>query len=169
MTGFRMKRIIFCLILLITAASAGYSQSKVMEKLSETYEDATVLVFYYSTLKMIIPDDSPELKDLIYDVEKIKLLMVDSLTQGKQEINEIRSLLEKDGYDEAMSVRYEDNNVIIYIKEKKGVTSGFFFLMEEENGLTAFDLVGKVPMDKLGSLTDHLDLLKNARDLSFDN
>jgi len=66
-----------------------------------------------------------------------------------------------------MSIRHEDNNIIVYIKEKRGVTSGFFFLMEEDNGLTALDLVGKVPMDKLDLLTKNLDLLTDARNLSF--
>jgi hypothetical protein len=146
---------------------SGYCQSKVMENLSETYEDASVLVFYYSTMKMLIPEDKQELRDLIYNVEKIKVLMVDSLTEGKQKISEIKAELEKDGFDEAMSIRHEENNIIVYIKEKNGITKGFFLLMEEDYGLTAIDLVGEFPLNKINVLTDNLDLLKDPRNLGF--
>jgi hypothetical protein len=161
-----MTKIISAVLIVFTFSVSGFSQSKVMKNLSESYDNATTLMFYYSTLKMLIPDDKPELKELIYDVEKIKLLMVDSLYRG-EEIGEIRDGLEEEGYDEAMSIRHEDNNIIVYIKEKGGTTSGFFFLMEKDNGLTALDLVGKVPMDKLDLLTKNLDLLTDARNLPF--
>lgn len=162
-----MKNFLITLLIIASIPIFGFSQSKVMKKLSDTYDDATVLVFYYSTLKMLIPEDNTELRELIYDIEKIKVLVVDDLSEGKQKIGEIKADLEKEGYDEAMSIRHEENNIIVYIREKKGVTNGFFFLMEEDSGLTALDLVGKVPLDKLGLLTDQLDVLTEARNLSF--
>jgi len=134
-----------------------------MKNLSEDYEDATVLVFYYSTLKMFIPEENQDLRELIYNVEKIKVLMVDSLRDEKQKISKIKNDLNDEGFEEAMSIRHDENNIIVFIKEKKGITSGFFFLMEEGAGLTAIDLVGQVPMSKLSVLTDHLDLLKDPR------
>ena len=151
----------------MTAGTNVFSQSKVMKRLSDNYEDATILVFYYSTLKMYIPDEQQELRDLIYNVEKIKLLMVDSIANGRQKISEIKADLEDEGYDEAMSIRHDENNIIVYIKEKNGITSGFFFLMDEESSLTAIDLVGQVPLNKLNVLTDHLDMLKDPRNQFF--
>jgi len=96
----RMKKIISAVLIVLTISVSGFSQSKVMKNLSESYDNATTLVFYYSTLKMLIPDEKPELKELIYDVEKIKLLMVDSLYRGG-EISNIKDSLEEEGYDEA--------------------------------------------------------------------
>lgn len=162
-----MKKTLFAILIMACIPIIGFSQSKVMEKLSNTYDDATVLVFYYSTLKMLIPEESTELRELIYNIEKIKVLMIDDLFDGKQEIDQIKEDLNNDGYEEAISIRHEENNIIVYIREKRGKTSGFFFLMEEDNGITALDLVGEIAIDKLGLLTDQLSVLTNARNFSF--
>lgn len=154
-------------ILLILAGLSfpflGNGQSKAMENLTEEFPDSRPLVFYYSTLKMFVPPENIELKELIYDIEKIKVLFVSDSDISSYPQSEIKSDLVDDGYDEAMTIRHDGNDILVYVKEKNGSADGFFLFMEGEDGLTALDLEGTIPLDKIGLLTGQMESLKNAR------
>jgi hypothetical protein len=140
-----------------------------MENLSEKHEDGFVLMFYYSTLKMLIPEDNEKLREVIYGIEKIKLLRVSELAETKTENEMVKSDLREEGYEEAITIRHDGNNMIIYIKEKKGITKGAFFLMEEDSSLTVLDLIGEIPIDKLFTLSTEIDMLTEARGNFLEN
>jgi hypothetical protein len=63
-----------------------YSQSKVMRHLADEFPEARALVFYYSSLNMLNIDDNPEFSEMIRDIEKIKVLIVekDSANNSKK-------------------------------------------------------------------------------------
>ena len=73
-----------------------------MENLSDKHDDKFVLMFYYSTLKMLIPEENEELQDVIYNIEKIKMLRVDALEDESTDMANIKSDLDSEGYEEAM-------------------------------------------------------------------
>ena len=158
-----MRKLILFFAFTAIIPSFCTAQSRAMENLSEKYEDGFVLMFYYSTLKMLIPEDNKKLREVIYGIEKIKLLRVSDLSETKSENEIVKSDLEEEGFEEAITIRHDGNNMIIYIKEKKGVTKGAFFLMEEDSSLTVLDLVGEIPIDKLFTLSKEIDMLTEAR------
>ena len=164
-----MRKLIVILLILAVVPSFCIAQSRAMENLSEKHEDGFVLMFYHSTLKMLIPEDNKKMQEVIYGIEKIKLLRVSELTETKTENEMVKSDLREEGYEEAITMRHDGNNMIIYIKEKKGITKGAFFLMEEDSSLTVLDLVGEIPIDKLFTLSTEIDMLTEARGNFLEN
>ena len=80
-----MRKLIVVLMLMAVVPSFCTAQSRAMENLSEKYEDGFVLMFYHSTLKMLIPEENKELQEVIYGIEKIKLLRVSELAETQAE------------------------------------------------------------------------------------
>ncbi len=158
-----MKKAFIFLILSIPATV--YGQSRAMRNISEKYEDAFTMVFYYSTLKMVIPEDNTELKELIYGIEKIKMLRIDDENSqfSDTDIADIKADLIRDDYEEGLSMRMGGKSTIAYIREKKGAMNGLFILIGEDDTTTIFDLIGEIPVDKLFTLTKEIEsLTENA-------
>ena len=158
-----MRKIVLLMIIATAFPSLSQAQSKAMENLSEKHEeDGFVLMFYYSTLKMLIPEENEELQDVIYGIEKIKLLRVDD-SGSEGDLQNVKVDLQSEGFEEAMTARHEGSKMIVYIKERKGMTKGAFFLMESDSSLIVLDLVGEIPIDKLFTLSNEIDMLTDAR------
>lgn len=156
----QVKGTLFLLLALLP--SLGNAQSKAMRHLAEKHEDAFTLMFYYSTMKMLIPEENVEFQDIIYGIEKIKLMKIDNEDMG-DENQTILSDLSSDGFEEAMTMRHEGTNMVIYIKEHKGITKGAFFLMESDSTMTVLDLVGEIPINKLFTLSNEIDMLTSVK------
>jgi len=154
-----MKKAIIFLILSIPVTI--YGQSRAMRNISEKYADAFTMVFYYSTLKMVIPEDNKELVELIYGIEKIKMLRIDDENGqfSNTDIDKIKADLTLDNYDEGLSMRMGGKKTFDYIREKNGAMEGLFILIGEEASLTIFDLIGEIPVDKLFTLTKEIETL----------
>ncbi|MCH7513883.1 MAG: DUF4252 domain-containing protein [Bacteroidetes bacterium] len=154
-----MKKIFLFLFLSIPVST--FSQSRAMCNISEKFEDAFTMVFYYSTLKMVIPEDNKELKELIYGIEKIKMLRIDDENGllSNADIVNIKADLTRDNYEEGLSMRMGGKNTLAYIREKNGTMKGLFILISEEASLTIFDLIGEIPIDKLFTLTKEIEML----------
>ena len=153
-------RLVVCYILLLTPVLC-HGQSRAMRKASEKYEDGFTMVFYYSTLKMVIPEENEDLRNLIRGIEKIKMLRVneDTYAIGPKDGEQIVEDLHRDGYEEGLSMRVNGKNTLVYIKEQNGVMQGVFILFAEESSVTMLDLLGEVPIDKLFTLTTEIEAL----------
>ena len=135
-----------------------YGQSKVMRNLADEFPDARALVFYYSSLNMLNLEDDPEFSEMIRDIEKIKLLIID---KEDNEFNTnvttaIKNDLKKYDFEELMTVKSKDYDIGVFIIEDDGDIEGFFFLMDEEDSLIAVDLVGSMPVGGVGMLIDKI-------------
>ena len=154
-----MKKIVLLLFLCIPVTM--YGQSRAMRNISEKYEDAFTMVFYYSTLKMVIPEDRKELKELIYGIEKIKMLRIDNENGllSNADIEIIKADLIRDNYEEGLSMRMGGKKTFAYIRENNGTMKGLFILISEDASSTIFDLIGEIPIDKLFTLTKEIETL----------
>lgn len=144
------------IILLIGIAGPAFGQSKTTQELHKKYEDSFYLYFYRNTLKMLNQDDNEEFAALIDDIEKMKFLQID---KGKHQFdrNAIRGLMQEyqeDEFEELMTIRDEDADIKIFIKEKDKITHGLVMLINDEDNLAILDIKGSVPLNKLVSLYD---------------
>ena len=115
----------FLLSIFLFLSFMGFSQSKAMRNFSDLHDDAFTMVFYYSTPKMWLPEDDPELKAIIRDLEKIKLLRLDEdELDGKAALTKIKSDLVDEGYEEALVMSGPKGNMMIYIRERNGKQKG---------------------------------------------
>ena len=155
-----MKKII---LLFILAPSLLMGQSKVMRNLADVFPEARALVFYYSSLNMLNIEDDPEFAEMISDIEKIKVLIIEKdgedFDQGT--ISSIKADLAKYTFEELMTLKNKDYDIGVYIKDDDGDIEGFFFIMDEEESLIAVDLVGSMPVGDVGML---IDKIKQAND-----
>lgn len=134
-----------------------------MRNLADEFPEARALVFYYSSLNMLNIEDDPEFAEMIKDIEKIKVLIVEkeSTEVSKKVIVGLKTDLTKYDFEELMTVRNKDYDIGVYIKEDDSDIEGFFFIMNEEDSLVAVDLVGSMPVGDVGML---IDKIKQAND-----
>ena len=149
------RLIIFSLLL---APAFVFAQSKTTQKFHEEHKDAQVLFFYKSTLKMLYEvveiEETAELKDLVKDIETMKFVRVDkNKTQiDKTYFKKLVSEYHDDDFEDLMTMRQEDMNINVYIKESGGETKGLVLLMENDENLAVLDIKGFVPLNKLAKL-----------------
>ena len=140
-----------------------FAQSKVMRNLADEYPEARALVFYYSSLNMLNIEDDPEFAEMIQDIEKIKVLIIEKEAEDfdNTTVASIKSDLGKYAFEELMTLKNKDYDIGVYIKDDDGDIEGFFFIMDEEDSLIAVDLVGSMPVGDVGKL---IDKIKQAND-----
>ena len=151
------------LLLLACFPLLVFGQSKVMRNLADEFPDGRVLMFYHSSLNMLNLDDNPEFTDMIKDIEKIKVLIID---KGGQEFDEstistVKSDLNNYDFEELMVLKSKEYDIGVYIIEDDDDIEGFFFLMDEEDSFIAVDLVGSMPVGDIGML---IEKMKEAND-----
>ena len=140
----------------------AFAQSKAMANLSDaTAGDSFSLVFYYSTLKMLIPEENMELKEVIRDIEKIKFM---SLDIPFEELDpSVRSNVYEDlsaeDYEEALSMRTSDGKARIFIRGEGPNTKGIFMVMDMDDSGIVLDIKGYIPVDKLLTFNREIDSL----------
>jgi hypothetical protein len=151
-----MKYLFLLLLVLLALSSPVSAQSKAMDEINEKHEDGFSMVFYYSTLKMWLPEEDTELKEMIYDVEKIKFLRLDpDDVISAEETSSIISKLENQKYEEAIVIKGPTRNLLVYIREDEGI-----FMMGTESGETyILDIIGTIPVNKLLTLQDKIETL----------
>ncbi len=133
----------------------SFSQSRAMKEISDKHDGFT-MVFYYSTLKMWLSEDEAELKKIIYDIEKIKVLRLDEDDQIEpDEMTLIKKKLSDQDYEELMVIKGPTRNLMIYIREGKGI----FILGSEGSEIMIIDIIGTIPINKLLTLQDKIETL----------
>lgn len=146
-----------------------HAQSDALQYVEEHYDVGTFgkMVFYYSTLKMWIPEDDAELKQIIHDVEKIVLIRLEEDAISQDELATIEDELDDEGYEEAVRISGPDKRLNIYIKDGKGL----FLIGGLDGNVMILDVKGTIPVDKIftlqdkmHSLTENTDFLENFRD-----
>ena len=144
------------LVIFLLIPIGAQSQSRAMAYLTEQHDDPFTMVFYYSTLKMWLPEDDEELKDIIHDIEKIKFITIPKEDEiSAEEVTTIKGLLLDQGYEEMMTIKGPTRNLLLYIHDKKGL----FLLGSEGSDTFAVDVQGTIPVDKLLTLQSKIETL----------
>ncbi|MCG8384337.1 MAG: DUF4252 domain-containing protein [Cytophagales bacterium] len=145
-------------IILLIAPILGYTQSKTTQQFHEEHESAFVLFFYNNTLKMLNMEDNAEFDELIKDIDKMKFIRVDKKDRGidKNKFQQLVNQYHREDFEDLMTMRQEGMNINVYIKEKKGITSGLVLLMDDDESLSILDIKGNVPLNKLANLVSQV-------------
>ncbi|MCU0384181.1 MAG: DUF4252 domain-containing protein [Cyclobacteriaceae bacterium] len=134
----------------VLAVQTIFAQSKSTQDLHKTYPDAKNFFFYKNTLRMLNQTDSKEFDELIKDIEKMKILIIDkSSVFSATNFKNLTTSYKKEGFEEIMTSRVEGRNFDIYLKEKNSKTLGTIVLVSDVDKLYVLDVVGSVPMQKI--------------------
>jgi hypothetical protein len=99
---------------------------------------------------MINQTDSKEFDDLIKDIDKLKILIIDkSVNYSASNFKKLSSNYKQDGFEEIMTSRVEGRSFDVYLKEKNNKTLGTVVLVNDVDKLYVLDVVGSVPMQKI--------------------
>jgi hypothetical protein len=154
----RLTIFFFLLITLFIHADVK-AQAQATEQLNERYKDALTLYFYKNTLRMLNQTEDPEFDELIKDVEKLKFLMIDKGKTGfgKTDYTGLVNAYKKEKYEEMLTSRMDGRKFDVYIKEESGRVKGTILLVSDSTSLFVLDVLGRVAVEKAGSLFKTLD------------
>lgn len=156
-----MKLIVNCiwvLVFLLVVSRQSYAQSQATEKLQKKYADAFSLFFYQNTLRMLNQTDNKEFDELIKDIEKMKVLMINkSSSFTGAEYKRIKTDYTTESFEEVMSTRYQGRNFDVLLKEKSGKTQGMVVMVNDSSTFYVLDVVGRIALDKVTTLYSTLE------------
>ena len=150
---------IIALIALMNLSQFAIGQSKSTQKLHEKYDGAFTMFFYKSTIKMLESDKTKEFMEIVKGIEKAKILKVDKYEKDfdENDILEYKDGIKDEDFEEVMSIRQKNGKFNVYLKEKNGVTKGIIVTLDSEDQFAILDIVGKIALDKISTLTDKMD------------
>lgn len=153
-----INKIVFNLIFLSLSVS-GFSQSQTVDQIIEKLNTWDVFYLYPSTLRMLNPENNPSYNQLIYDVEKVKILILD---QEKHDIpsiyDELIAGLDREHFETLMEMDEQDNAYRIFgYTNPKGEISDFVGIVRTGNdSQLVFEVEGELNMPAA------LDLMKSG-------
>lgn len=168
-----MKKI-FLLALMAGALQVAQAQTKTTELLDEKH-DGMSLYFYKNTLRMLNQKDDPEFDDMIKDIEKIRFLLIDRHTDNfsNGDYKKLKDeYTKKEKYEEIMNGRLEGRNLNVYVRESGGAVKGTIIMACDSSNLYVLDILGKIALEKAGSLFKMIDsnseIAKKLKDAHID-
>lgn len=149
-------KLLATLLLLTTVAATA--QTKTTEALQKDV-DALVFAFYKNTLRMINQTESKEFDDIVKDIEKMKLLLIDKTVNnfGNDQVKKLAAGYVKEGYEAIVTSRHEGRTFDVYLKEKSGKTLGTVVLVNDAKDLYVLDILGSIPVNKVPEFLSALD------------
>ena len=107
---------------------------------------------------MVNQVDSKEFDELIKDIDKLKLLIVDKFASKMEASNykKLKQDYQAERYDAVMTSRYQGKNFDILFNEKNGGKPGTVILVNDSSTLYVLDIVGTVDVSKVGPLFNQL-------------
>ena len=156
---------------MMTAPLLGLAQTETTNALQKKYEGSFTLFFYNNTLKMLNQKDNQEFDLLVKDIEKMKFLMIGKEDKGFGD-KEYKSLVkgyESESYEAIMTSRFDGRNFDMFMREKNGEVKGTVILVNDSTNLYILDILGKIPLEKAGSLFEVLDENQLSKFMKGDN
>jgi hypothetical protein len=134
------------------------AQSKTTEALNKKYKDARVFFFYNNSLRMLNQSDDKDFDELIKDIEKMKLLLIDKSNNfSASDYKKITADYKTESFEEIMTSRHEGKNFDVFMKEKDGKTKGMLVLVSDSTNLYVLDIVGSIALNKVTKLYSTID------------
>jgi hypothetical protein len=150
------------MVLLLAVTFVVCGQSKSITRFRSDFKETSNMFFYSSTLKMLNTENSPELAEIIKDIEEIRVLNYSKATVSlnTNDIAALKKSLTDEEYQVIMMVNEKGNVVNLYNREKRGKTIGFVALIENQESLVLVDLIGSIDVKKFMALKEKFDLSK---------
>lgn len=144
---FCMKKGLITLLLL--ASALVNAQESIVKEFSEPHKNSGFLnpvCLYPSTLRMINISGNPDFYELVNDIDKILIYMLDTASFGTESKSSWIRDYEEIGYQEYISL-YGKQTMKIFGKEDEYVG-----LMQADDRLLTFYLRGDIPFHKIPTL-----------------
>ena len=146
--------LIFCMkkgliTLLFFSAIVSSAQESIIKEFSEPRKVSNWLnpvCLYPSTLRMINVSANPDFYELVNDIDKILIFMLDSVAANADDKSSWIKSYEEIGYEEYISL-YGQQTMKVYGKENE-----FVGLMQAEDRFLTFYLRGDIPFHKIPTL-----------------
>jgi hypothetical protein len=151
------KSFLFSATLLFVSLCSN-AQSKTTEALNKQYKDARAFFFYNNTLRMLNQTDDKDFDELIKNIEKMKLLLIDKTTNfTAADYKKITKDYKAESFEEIMTSRHQGKNFDVFMKEKDGKTKGVLVLVSDSTNLYVLDIVGSIALNKITKLYSTID------------
>lgn len=167
-----MKKYLFLLPVLFLAAIQLHAQNDAITRFFSKYSEDERFTTVYVSQKMfqlvakVETDDADwnSMREVIKDLGGLRVLTCDSITDGVQLYKEALSKVPQNEYSELLTVRDGQENVRIWIKDQGNIINELLLLVGAPNEFVLLSFVGKIDLEKIGSLSKTLDI-KGAQHL----
>lgn len=156
-----MKKLILTILAIQLLAFGVQAQESAITSLFEKYQDderftkVSVSSRMFQLFTDIDPDD-PDTKELTEAMSKLKGLKIlagDSISGGEKIYREARSNVQKGNFEELMSVRDGDQDVLFMISENGDIITEMLMLVGGEKQFVAMSLYGEIDLKTISKLS----------------
>ncbi len=161
-----MKKLIIILSIGYLTAFQVNAQDAAISSLFDKYADNEELTKVSISQKMfslftnLEPDDpeTKELADAISKLKGVKILASDSIADGRKYYREASQNIRKSQFEELMSVRDGDKDMVFMIKESGGIISELLMLVGGDHQFVAMDLFGEIDLKQISKLSKGMNM-----------
>lgn len=162
-----MKKLIIITAIGYLAAFQVNAQDAAIASLFDKYADNEELTKVNISQKMFslftnLEPDDPETKELANAISKLKgvkiLASSDSTINGMKYYREATKNIQKSRFEELMSVRDGDKDMVFLIKENGGIINELLMLVGGEHQFVAMDLFGEIDLKQISKLSKGMNM-----------
>lgn len=161
-----MKKLIIITVIGYLTAFQVNAQDAAIASLFDKYADNEELTKVNISQKMFdlftnLEPDDPDTKELTEAISKlkgVKILASDSIANGRKYYQEANKSIRKANFEELMSVRDGDKDMVFMIKESNGIINELLMLVGGENQFVAMDLFGEIDLKQISKLSKGMNM-----------
>ena len=173
-----MKRLTLVLATLAISLSM-VAQQTVIDKYFEKFADNDRFTKVTINQKMFSlfanfeggTEDETEFMQAISKLDGLKILVADSCDRPKELFDKTSKDIKKAGYEELMSVKDADEDVIFSIKEKDGMVSELIMLVGGKEEFVLLSLYGEINLKDVSKIASGMKMngMENLGDFDYKN
>ncbi len=161
-----MKKLLITLSIGYLTAFQVNAQDAAISSLFDKYADNEELTKVNISQKMFslftnLEPDDPETKELANAISKlkgVKILASDSIANGRKYYREASQNIRKSQFEELMSVRDGDKDMVFMIKESGGIINELLMLVGGDHQFVAMDLFGEIDLKQISKLSKGMNM-----------
>jgi len=157
-----MKKQALLILLLSVASLTAWTQKSPVDELFDRYDGKDGFTSVYISSKMFsllsrIDTDDDEFRNLVNRIRGIRILSIDSAgnTGGFNLATELMPRLRRNGYEELMTVKEENDNIFFMIREAGGRIAELV-MVTGGHGSSVVSIQGDLDLKTIASLSDSM-------------
>ncbi|TNF38976.1 MAG: DUF4252 domain-containing protein [Bacteroidetes bacterium] len=157
-----MKKQALLILLLSVASLTAWTQKSPVDELFDRYDGKDGFTSVYISSKMFsllsrIDTDDDEFRNLVNRIRGIRILSIDSAgnTGGINLAAELMPRLRRNGYEELMTVKEENDNIFFMIREAGGRIAELV-MVTGGHGSSVVSIQGDLDLKTIASLSDSM-------------
>lgn len=157
-----MKKQALMVLLLSAVSLTAWSQKSPVDELFDRYDGKEGFTSVYISSKMFsllsgIDTNDEEFRNLVTRIKGIRILSIDSAknTGGVNFVSELMPRLRRNGYEELMTVKEENDNVFFMIREAGGKIAELV-MITGGHGSSVVSIRGDLDLKTIASLSDSM-------------